>query len=377
MAKLKTELSGKGSNIRVEREYAKRIGVRSPTTLSKARLDEAVRRRELELGITREKYNIYDFTADERRSLGSAAYVKTSIQMLTGFFKPFPEGDGILRRDPFSVIPENDVYVSVGLAEKYGMLPGDRVVGDVGVVPYNHRVRMLKNVRYINEEPSTRRSERIPFDDIPAVVPSSRIRIYGNNAVLGIVQDILCLGQGQSLVISGLNESNAVIAENAAVDLLKGLYMSFDGNVFGIFDGVSEKCRYSLSSVVNPETMIIDGEPDEYAFLLEMMKRSVERKVPAAAVLYMPGSCAGEFAAAAKATSDASLTVIILTDESVPSQARMRLKGGLVEVKSLVNEGSAYVCGEQRHRKIFRVLSAVGDGTPDEVLAKFTELVEE
>ena len=55
----------------------------------------------------------------------------------------------------------------------------------------------------------------------------------------------------------------------------------------------------------------------------------------------------------------------------------MRLKGGLVEVKSLVNEGLAYVCGEQRHRKIFRVLSAVGDGTPDEVLAKFTELVEE
>ena len=112
MAKTKTDVSGKGSNIIAEREYAKSIGVKSPTVLNKEQLDEAVRRRELEIGITQKKHSVYEFSPEERIALAHGLKGRMRLlKMVSGYFRSFPEGDGVLRRDPFCELPESDVYV--------------------------------------------------------------------------------------------------------------------------------------------------------------------------------------------------------------------------------------------------------------------------
>ena len=376
MAKLKTDLSGKGSNIRNERAYAKSIGVKSPTVLTKAQLDEAVRLRELELGISKEKFNIYDFSPDERKSLYPRITAKTRIQMFTGYFDPFEEGDGVLRRDPYRAIPETDVYVAKELVDEYRMLAGDRVVGNVSVVPYNN-VRVLKNVKYVNEEPTSRPVLRKPYDEMTDVPVSGRVEVGGNNALAGIIQDVLCLGHGQSLSVSGYSPVTRGFFEHAAVELIKGLYMRFDGNVFGIFEKVSSDNERLLAPVLNPETVLLDGDRSQYPFMLEMMKRSVERGVNAVAVIYAPDYDAKAFVSAAKAKKDAGLTVIAFTREEIGAQATVVFDGKSVSVGRLNNPLASLVCGTDRHKRIFRALSSMDDAPPDNVLSEFTELMNE
>ena len=344
--------------------------------LSKAQLDEAVRLRELELGISKEKYNIYDFSPEERKSLYPRITAKTRIQMFTGYYDPFEEGDGVLRRDPYRAIPETDVYVAKELAEAYRMLAGDRVVGNVSVVPYNN-VRVLKNVKYVNEEPTSRPVARQPFDEMTDVPVTVGVDVGGNNALAGIIQDVLCLGHGQSLSVSGYGPVTSGFFERAAVELIKGLYMRFDGNVFGIFEKLSPDNERLLSPVLNPETVLLDGDRAQYAFMLEMMKRSVERGVAAIAVIFAPDYDVKEFVNAAKAKKDAGLTVIAFTRQEVGAQATVIFDGERVSVGRLNNPQASFVCGTDRHKRIFRVLSRMEDAPPDNVLSEFTELMNE
>lgn len=376
MAKLKTDLSGDGSNIRTEREYAKSIGVKSPTVLKKAQLDEAVRRRELELSITRDKHSIYDFSFEARKLLDPQTASKARSQVAIGYFRSFPEGDGVLRRDPFTAIPETDVYVTAEIVQSCGLTDGDRVVGNFGYISQNN-IRVLKSVKYVNDVSVIVSMKRTAFEDIPSVTPSEKVGMSGNNAIIGIIRNILCLGQGQSLCVSGLTMSNFSEMEKAAAELLKGLYMSFDGNVFGIFEGISENCRHTLAPVINPESMIVNGDRSEYGFLLSIMKHSVERKTPAVLVLFSVDYDASEFLRSVKATVDASLTVIAFSGTKRGAQAKIVFNGSDIVINELINTESARVCGMSRHRKIFRALSQMSDADPDSILTKFTELMNE
>lgn len=362
-------------NILQMRKYAKSIGVRNPTVLNKAQLDEAVRRRELELGITREKHNVYDYSAEERKSLAVMTSSRNRVHTFVGYFCPFAEGDGVLRRDPFSTIPENDAYVCADFVRDCGLIAGDCIVGNICFVSYNN-IRVLRSIKRINEETVSKSLERIPFDSLPAVKPSRGFKIPGNNALIGIIREILCLGQGQSLCVSGIDAANRAYAEQAATELLKGLYLMFEGNVYGIFDSVSGECRKSLETVVNPESMIVNGAREEYGFLLEMMKRSVEYKTSAAAVVFAPECDAEAFVRAAKTTEDASLTVFVFSEADAGAQAKIVFDGGNIVVDSLVNPLSAYVCGN-KHRKIFQTLARMENTNPDDTLTKFTEMMYE
>lgn len=375
VAKLKTDLSGKGSNIRIERTYAKSIGVKSPTVLTKAQLDEAVRLREIELGITKEKFNIYDFSPEERKSLCPRVTAKTRIQMFTGWFRPFPEGDGVLRRDPYKEIPEADVYVSSEFATAYRMLPADRVVGNVSVVAYNN-VRVMKSVKYVNEEPTSRPLMRKRFENMPDVPVSAKVEIGGNHALGGIIQDALCLGVGQSLAVTGMTEDNRAVFERAAVELIKGLYMRFGGDVYGIFEGLSPENSRALAPVLNPETVLLDGDREEYPFLLESMKRSVERGVPAIAVIFAPDYDSREFINASRAKSDAGLGTVVFGGK-IDAQATVAFDGGDIVVGELSNPKSSLICGSEKHKRIFRALARIEDAPPDKVLSEFTELMNE
>lgn len=376
VAKLKTDVSGKGSNIRVEREYAKSIGVKSPTVLTKAQLDEAVRLRELELGITKERHTVYDCSPEERASLYSQISVKPRIQMFTGFFRPFPEGDGVLRRDPFEPLPEADVYVARELADEFRMMPGDRIVGNVSVLYYNS-VRVLKNVRYINDEPATARpAVRQRFDDMPAMEPSASVRIGGNGAVAGILQDMIRLKEGQSLAITGAG-GDVGYFERMAVDLIKGLYMSFRGDVYGIFEGVSEDCERALRPFRNPESTIVNGSRGEYPFLLEMMKRSAERKVPAVAVIYAPKCDVGDFLRASKAMSHTSLTVIAFTEDAKDADAVLPFEGERISVSGIKVVPTGDAGSRRLDMRAAELIGRMEDGLPDSVLSAFTELIHE
>ncbi len=377
MARTKTDVSGKGSNIIAEREYAKSIGVKSPTVLNKEQLDEAVRRRELEIGITSKKHSVYEFGPDERRALAKGLSGRMRIiKMVSGYFRPFPEGDGVLRRDPFCELPESDVYVPESFVKEYGIKSGDRVIGNVGVLYYN-KARVLKNVRYVNEEPTTRPSVRAAFEEMAADRTSEKVEIRGNHALVSIIDNILAFGMGESLAITGVRRENAAYFENAAAEIFKGLCMAFEGTVFGIFENGGSDFKKLLVSVMNPETTVINGTKDDYSFLLEMMKRSVERGENAAVVISAPSCDVKPFIDAAKAYKSASFTCIVFTSVSLSADAVIPFNGLQINTAGLGNSSSVYICGAERHRKIYRALSRIPDCTPDELTELFTEYVNE
>ena len=377
MAKTKTDVSGKGSNIIAEREYAKSIGVKSPTVLNKEQLDEAVRRRELEIGITQKKHSVYDFSPEERIALAHGLKGRMRLlKMVSGYFRSFPEGDGVLRRDPFCELPESDVYVPADFVSEYGIKNGDRVIGNVGVLYYN-KARVLKNVRYVNEEPTTRPSVRVPFEELSADRVSERVALRGNHALVSIIDNILSFGMGESLAVTGVSRESAAYFENAAAEIFKGLCMAFDGTVFGIFENGGSDFKKLLMSVINPETTAVNGTKDDHAFLLEMMKRTVERGENAVVVICSESCDIKPFMEAAKAYSSASLTVIAFTSVSVAADAVIPFNGMNVVTSELGNVSSVYVCGAERHKKVYRALSRIPECTPDELTELFTEYVNE
>ncbi len=377
MAKTKTEVSGKGSNIISEREYAKSIGVKSPTVLNKEQLDEAVRRRELEIGITRKKHSVYDFDPEEREALAQGLSGRMRLlKMVSGYFRPFPEGDGVMRRDPFRELPESDVYVPQTFVKEYGIECGDRVIGNVGVLYYN-KARVLKSVRYVNEEPTTRPSVRVPFEKLITDRVSEKVAIRGNHALVSIIDNILSFGMGESLAVTGMRRENAAYFENAAAEIFKGLCMAFDGTVFGIFENGCGDFKKLLVSVINPETTVINGTKDDHKFLLEMMKRTVERGENAIVVICAPSCDVRPFIEAAKASISASLTCIAFTSVSVTADALIPFNGTDIITSGLGNASSVYISGAERHKKTYRALSRIPDCTPDELTELFTEYVNE
>lgn len=365
MATRKVKLSGRDSNIHVKRKYAKKIGVKAPTRLSKAQLDEAVRRRELELGLTRHKFNLYEFSPEERRTLVSNATPRTHMQMFAGYFCPFREGDGVLRRDPFKDTPESDVYVSEENVRSFNIVAGDRVVGDIGLVPGN-RIKILRRLRYLNEEPA-KPMRRVLFEDLESYEPSIPIGIEGNNAILKLLTNVLSLVGGRSVCVTSVSDSDTPMLEQVALDILKGLYISFGGEVFGIFENVSEKISEELEPLLNPEAVVLDGDRSEYPYMLEMMKRSVERGIPAVAVIYAPCVDVTDFVEAVKATETASLTVIVVGGMT-ETDGRIIIRDGVVLVDELVSAGRS---DDPFSRKKLERLKK--DGTPDELLLQFTD----
>ncbi|MBR6788237.1 MAG: hypothetical protein IKM44_00295 [Clostridia bacterium] len=365
MAKLKTERSGKGANIRAEREYAKMIGVKSPTTLTKAQLDEAVRQREIELGIIKERHNLYDYAPFERASLAPQAETSATIKLYSGYFMPFPEGDGALRRDPYKNTPETDAYVSLYLAKTYNLKKGDRVSGTALRAECN-RVRVMKKIRYVNED--TLKYPILRFEDIPTIVPSKRIRMSGNNALIGVIQDIVGLVCGQSLCIKGVDDNNETIGYSIA-EVLNGLCTTFNGEVFAIIENMPEKANAILSQIVNPETTIVNGDRKEYSMLLELAKRVVERGENAVIVAYAPTVDLTWLTSQARATENASLTVIAV-GQSLSSDAELTFSGEKILAQSIIRSKGVKT---ERENKVMKIIKNLCDGTPDELLSAFTE----
>lgn len=353
------------------------IGVKSPTVLNKEQLDEAVRRRELEIGITRKKHSVYEFTPEERKALvGGLNGRMRTLKMFSGYFRPFEEGDGVLRRDPFFELPESDVYVPESFVKEFGIKSGDRVIGNVGVLYYN-KARVLKSVRYVNEEPTTRPSVRVAFEGMTVDRTSEKVELRGNHALVSIIDNILAFGMGESLAVTGVRRENAAYFENAAAEIFKGLCIAFEGTVFGVFENGSCDFKKTLVSVFNPETTVINGTKDDVAFLLDMMKRTVERGENAVAVIYAPSCDIKPFIDAAKAYKNASFTCIAFTSVSVAADAVIPFDGLRIITSGLGNSASVYVCGAERHKKIYRALSRIPDCSPDELTELFTEYVNE
>lgn len=370
MAKLKTDLSGTNSNIRVERAYAKSIGVKSPTVMSKLQLDEAVRLRELELGIAREKQTIYDFAPTEREKLYAQIPPKTSIQMYTGYFVPFKEGDGVLRRDPFELNSELDVYVAKDIVEQYDMHEGDRVVGNVCTMCFNN-IRVLKNVRYFNDETTTGGTVNLArYDEIDSVTPETILRIGGNTTFASIVQNVLNMAEGQSLLVTGMDESNKEMFEEIAIDIYTSLNMWFTGDVYGIFNIYSPEGLSKIYKSRNPESMIINGTDHDSAMLMQMIKRSVERKNSAVIVLFNVKDRLEQFISLAKATTKATVTVIAFAEDGGEADIIVPFNGNKIvsnKIRRAISENSSFTI-----KKAMKI-KEMNECTPEEFLNEFME----
>lgn len=370
--KIKTEKSGPRSGIRAEREYAKSIGVPAPTRLNKEQLDEAVRRRELELGITGEKHSIYDFTPEERKTLESGLRGKhRAYRMVSGYFRAFPEGDGVLRRDPFAILPEADTYIPASYVRACDIREGDRITG-VGAVLFYNKIRVLKSVHYVDGDSKRRSPLRTDYAELPAGRVSHKVDLHGNHSIVALVDRVLALGMGESLVISGRREENETYFSEAAIALCKALRAGFDGVTYAVLGSGGRK---ALDAAYDPETTITGGGEGDCAFMREMIKRTVERGENAAVVLADPDRDARPFLDMAKAYEDASVTVIAFTREAFPADAHIAFDGGEIDGENTGNLLMAEICGKMRAAAAVKATRRIKRAKPDDFIEAFTKYV--
>ena len=369
MTERKSKLSAKPiekMNIHEKRKYAKYIGVKSPTILSLSELDEAIRLKEVEIGSLKEFVGIYDMMPYERQALESLINAQSRVtRAQSGYYYPFPEGDGVLRYETFKKLYERDIYVPAEMAENYGLRFGDLVSGDIITVVYN-KTNIMRTIKHINDHPAKNATLRPSFSSLHKLAPTRPLKLYSNNSVIGLMTNFIYIGEGQSVAADADDET----AETIAYDLMVSLYRSFDGQIFCIYDPIFEN---NSKMIYNPFACTNDVSEDNISMLVARVKRLVESGVSAAIVAYTrKESIISELIKIAGNYSGGSLTVLICGGGG-SADAVVTIRGDRVIACETVNRYAAAIAGRDAFRKLLALRETLSDGFPDDLLAKVND----
>lgn len=354
-------------NIHEKRKYAKYIGVKSPTMLSLSELDEAIRLKEVEIGSLKEMVGIYDMNASERAALvflaGASARVSRNQ---SGYFYPFPEGDGVLRYETFRKLYEMDIYIPKETAAQYGLKKGDFVSGDICTIVYN-KTNIIRTIKHINDRPVKSAMIRADFDKLQKASPSLPMKFSSNNPIIGLLSRFLFVGEGQTVSVRADEKTSQAVA----YDLIVSLYRAFDGQIFCIYDPSFES---ELKIGYNPFFCTSDDDDENLDMLVERAKRLIEDGISVAVVSYtknekvlaMLQSISGSY-------SSGSITAFFCL--SYPhSDAVITVNGDVVSVAESQNRYTSVVAGSEMLRRLLNIRAALSDAPAEELLTKIIGL---
>ena len=352
-------------NIHEKRRYARFIGVKAPTRVSLAELDEAIRLREIEIGALPSIVGVYEMRPSEREELMYFTNATSRVsRSRTGYFCAFPEGDGVLRYEIFNKLYEQDIYVSKKMAQEYGLRNGDLVCGDIITVIYN-KTNILRSVKYINEQAAKNLSERRAFTDIFKTAPNQAVRLSQSNPVIGLMSSLLCVGEGQSVSVFCDDDT----AQNVSSDLIVSLYRLFAGQIFCIYD---KSLSEAIKTVKNPFAFTPDDDDENVFMLISRLQRLVELGENAAVVAYTKKeNVIDAFRHIAGNYGDGSITVFICGPAVCDTEAVVTIRGGKVILSETQNKHFECIASSERIKKFRKIKNSLHDSFPCELLEDF------
>lgn len=269
------------------REFAKEIGVRAPTTLSKEALDSAVygkikeieesRKVPSELIRPKAKAAILDKSAisqADREKYGpfGKKYDGETLFDFQGYFRPYKFGDGIISR---TMMPdETDYFVSQSFVESAGLISGDFVTGK-SAVSKDSKVNVVATIESVNgKKLNEKRAPDIKYKD--KFVPFSELNVWDEKSDLRALAVACPLKKGSRVL---LTHGKTVSLTDFAIRLTKRLSKE-KLTVIPLFLAAMPEMENVLNEIERATACTFDApaELSDYAvqLLIDAAKRQAE-----------------------------------------------------------------------------------------------------
>ena len=151
-----------------------------------------------------------DKPARGRRGRGKAAEDESAAEptadgddeVVEGIVELLPGGSGFVRvagPDP----SDDDVYISSAQVKRCELVSGDAISGPKRAPRRSERFASLIRVETINGRPASELADSVRFDDLPATLPTSRIKVGSEDPTLKAIEWLTPFGRGSRVTITG------------------------------------------------------------------------------------------------------------------------------------------------------------------------------
>jgi transcription termination factor Rho len=127
-------------------------------------------------------------------------------QEVEGVVELLANGSGFVRVDPPDPSDE-DVYISSAQVKRCELVSGDRVAGPKRAPRRSERFASLIRIETINGRPASELADNLRFDDLPAAMPSERLKVGSEDPTLKAIEWLTPFGKGSRVTIVGAPRS--------------------------------------------------------------------------------------------------------------------------------------------------------------------------
>src|SRR3989339_1273626 len=150
---------------------------------------------------------------------------KDGLSFSKGVLEVLPDGYGFLRSVNYNYLPSpDDIYVSPSQIKKFGLRTGDSVSGQVRPPKEGERFFALLRVEAVNDDHPDVIRDRILFDNLTPLYPTSRIKLETIPGEYSMrIMDLLSpIGKGQrGMIVSPPKAGKTVILQKIANSIIR------------------------------------------------------------------------------------------------------------------------------------------------------------
>lgn len=203
-----------------------------------------------------------------------------------GTLEILPDGFGFLRSPDYHYLScPDDIYVSPSQIRRFNLRNGNTVTGTIRPPKENERYFALLRVESINGDDPNRLTKKIPYDDLTAIHPDSRITMEttAEETAMRVVDLIVPIGFGQrGLIVSPPRAGKTILMQKMAKSVLKNYPDAYV--MMLLIDERPEEVTDMEREVKGPNCEVISSTFDEPAsrhvqvseMVIEKAKRMVE-----------------------------------------------------------------------------------------------------
>ena len=125
---------------------------------------------------------------------------------MEGVVELLANGSGFVRVDPPDPSDE-DIYISSAQVKRCELVSGDRIAGPKRAPRRSERFASLIRVETINGRPASELADSVRFDDLPAAMPSERLKVGSEDPTLKAIEWLTPFGKGSRVTIVGASRS--------------------------------------------------------------------------------------------------------------------------------------------------------------------------
>lgn len=210
---------------------------------------------------------------------------KDGLSFSKGVLEVLPDGYGFLRSVNYNYLPSpDDIYVSPSQIKKFGLRTGDSVSGQVRPPKEGERFFALLRVEAVNDDHPDVIRERILFDNLTPLYPTSRIKLetIPGEYSMRILDLLAPVGKGQrGMIVSPPKAGKTVLLQKMANSIVRN-HPEVKLIVLLIDERPEEVTDMERSVSAEVVSSTFDEPPERHVqvsdMVLEKAKRLVEAK---------------------------------------------------------------------------------------------------